>query len=155
MVGEQYLLNKRKLMDKNKPGTTILPSKSTKRGNTDDNGTGRKSKKRKFVLVGKEWGNKDGNKEIDCTIEERTTPLNIEAGEAMGERDGINSGSTQGKISTLEQEEHGGGGTSTTENIDGNINTTNVVGNPVTNVMVGNDATSPLNSTIHYLSKKI
>ena len=73
-------------MDKNKPGTKVVPSKSTKRGNTETIGTGRKSKKRKFVLVGGEWGNKDGNKEIDLTIEARTTPLNIEAGEAVGER---------------------------------------------------------------------
>ena len=61
------------------------------RGNTETIGTGRKSKKRKFVLVGGEWGNKDGNKEIDLTIEASTTPLNIAAGEAVGKRDEVSS----------------------------------------------------------------
>ena len=84
-VGEQYLLEKRKLMDKGKPSTKAALSKSTKRGNTEVEGGGRRSKKRKFVLVGTEWGNKDGNKEIDCTVESRTTPLdeNIGGGEAV------------------------------------------------------------------------
>ena len=93
MVGEQFLMNRRKLMDKNKPGTRISPSKSTKRGNTGDDGTVRKSKKRKFVLLETDWGSIDGNKHvgIDCTVEEGTGPLSVEAGGTLRERDEVSS----------------------------------------------------------------
>ena len=58
VAGEQYLMGKRKTLDK-RVVPEIVPSKSTKRGNTsNEDGTriGRPNKKRKFVLIGETWG---------------------------------------------------------------------------------------------------
>ena len=58
VAGEQFLMGKRKNMDRrNHP--EVITSKSVKRGNTSaEEGikTGRPSKKRKFVLIGETWG---------------------------------------------------------------------------------------------------
>ena len=58
VTGEQYLMEKRGTRDK-RIVPEIVPSKSTKRGNTsNEDGTkiGRPNKKRKFILIGETWG---------------------------------------------------------------------------------------------------
>ena len=54
--GERCLMDKRKKMDrKNITGTDIRANKSQKRGNKDYLEDKRRSKKRKFALVGEQW----------------------------------------------------------------------------------------------------
>ena len=122
--GERFLMNRRKDMDRNNTGTRVTASKSTKRGNNGEIGTGRQNKKRKFVLIGEDWGNTNGNKStgIDCTIEEGTRPLKNKEGGTL--------------IEGMEHTDGGGGRNTTMEQTEGRgIN--NKLG-------VGTEVTSPL-----------
>ena len=78
--GERYLLDRRKQMDRNNyDGGKCCTTVGQKRGNTYDLEQGRKVKKRKFVLVGEQWGSKDqkGNRNLglDQERDEGTGPL--------------------------------------------------------------------------------
>ena len=79
-VGEEALLERRKHMDIKTRGRNVLkPSMGggKKRGMDEIEGPGRKSKKRKYVLLGGNWGQRGGMKECgqNLKIEDSTGPL--------------------------------------------------------------------------------
>ena len=96
VAGEQYLMGKRRTMDRrNVP--EIVPSKSRKRGNTSNEEgtrTGRPNKKRKFVLIGEAWG-KGGKDDQGLNRELGTGPLTSE-----------NEGNTTKMSDRIQQEEN-------------------------------------------------
>ena len=64
-VGEDFLLEKRKKRDRvNKVKNVVKPGSvgGQKRGLNDSEGLGRQSKKRKYLLLGENWGQLDGVK---------------------------------------------------------------------------------------------
>ena len=61
--GEQHLMDKRKRMDRGNNKTIRSGSsvnKSQKRGNNDQLENTKKSKRRKYAIVGEQWGNEKG-----------------------------------------------------------------------------------------------
>ena len=65
--GENFLLEKRKKLDRNNRMEKRLQCglvKSQKRGMCENEGSGRQSKRRKYVLVGHGWGQYEGGKEL-------------------------------------------------------------------------------------------
>ena len=74
LEGERCLMDRRKKMDRNNTtGTGITTQKGQKRGNNDKLEDGRRSKKRKFAIVGEHWGNKKGSNGLELRIEEAVT----------------------------------------------------------------------------------
>ena len=58
---------------KNITGTDIRANKSQKRGNKDYLEDKRRSKKRKFALVGEQWGDKKGTSGLNCKLGQEDT----------------------------------------------------------------------------------
>ena len=77
MVGEHYLWGKRKEMDRGRlKYKEDMGSTSKKRGNNDDVPmVGRPSKRRKFVLIGRGWGESDDKGEKGLDVKRGTGPL--------------------------------------------------------------------------------
>ena len=74
LEGERCLMDRRKKMDRNNTtGTGITTQKGQKRGNNNKLEDGRRSKKRKFAIVGEHWGNKKGSNGLELRIEEAVT----------------------------------------------------------------------------------
>ena len=64
-------MDRRKKMDQNiANGTGITTQKSQKRGNNDKLEDKRWSKKRKFAIVGEDWGDKKGSSGLELRVEE-------------------------------------------------------------------------------------
>ena len=64
-------MDRRRKMDQNMAaGATIKTQKSQKRGNNDEVEDKRRSKRRKFAIVGEEWGNKKGSDGLELKLEE-------------------------------------------------------------------------------------
>ena len=86
LEGERCLMDRRKRMDQNiTTGTGIAIQKSQKRGNNDKLEDRRRSKKRKFAIVGEDWGNKKGSSGLELRVEETanirsTGPLLLDIG---------------------------------------------------------------------------
>ena len=95
-VGEEALLERRKHMDTKNKGRNVLKPRiggGQKRGMDENSGQvlGRKAKKRKYVLLGGNWGQQDGIKECgqNLRIEDSTGPLEeqIEVGNRIPSTD--------------------------------------------------------------------
>ena len=72
--GERSLMDRRKEMDReNSNGTAKPSSRSQKRGNNDYLEDSRRPKKRKYALVGEQWGSQKGTSGLDCKLEHETT----------------------------------------------------------------------------------
>ena len=72
--GERCLMDRRKQMDREKTSTTgtgTQLNKGQKRGNTEYVDDKRKTKKRKFALVGEQWGSKKGASGLECRLEQK------------------------------------------------------------------------------------
>ena len=83
MMGEHYLLGKRKELDRGRMKyTEDVGNTSRKRGNNDDVPMiGRPSKKRKFVLIGRGWGGIDDKGEKGLDVKRGAGPLNMTSGD--------------------------------------------------------------------------
>ena len=71
--GEQYLMDKRKRMDrgnKKNIGSSYSVNKSQKRGNNDQLENTKRSKRRKYALVGEQWGTEKGTVGLGRKLEE-------------------------------------------------------------------------------------
>ena len=77
-MGEKLMMDRRVEMDKKSRrdmARNVSVTQPRKRSNMGEE-TGRPSKKRKYVLVGPEWGTKaEKNQGLDCKVDESTTPL--------------------------------------------------------------------------------
>ena len=84
-MGEDFLLEKRKKLDrdnrmkKNGNGLQCGPVRSQKSGMIETEGSGRHSKKRKYVLLGDNWGKSEGNKEcgLNCKLDNNASRGNM------------------------------------------------------------------------------
>ena len=72
-AGEQYLFDKRKRMDNERRqtvGTNPGANKSQKRGNTEYLEEGKRSKRRKYTLVGEQWGVEKGTSGLERKVDD-------------------------------------------------------------------------------------
>ena len=71
-LGEQYMIEKRKKMDKEAKksmGAPIITNSSKRK--VQNEASGRPEKRRKYVLVDKDWGHRSSNKGLDCLIRDQ------------------------------------------------------------------------------------
>ena len=83
--GEQFLMNRRVEMDKNSRRDAqgnVSVTKARKRNMMVGVDVTRPNKKRKYVLVGPDWGgtSKQGEQGLDCLVEEEVDAKNVETG---------------------------------------------------------------------------